>query len=269
MLPADLRQALDAAVARDTVVLASDFDGTLAPFVHDAMTARPVPGSIELLRSAARCPGVSAALVSGRDVDTLATLSGVPGESDAGPNLTLIGSHGAQSSSAQLLSRLAGGMGEGGLDEAARVRLAELDVALQEVQRRHPQSRIERKPAAVVLHTRGLREDVAEAALADAATLAERDGVHSLAGKSVLELSVVDTSKGSALRALADLVDAQAVIYFGDDVTDERAFEVLPAEQGHVTIKVGDGPTAAAHRVPGIDAVVEAIAHFVAARQNR
>lgn len=264
MLPLELRQALAAAAGADRVVLASDFDGTLAPFVQDAMSARPVPGSIDLLRAGAGCPGVTAALVSGRDVDTLRQLSGIS-EPD---EVLLIGSHGAQSSDPRLAERLAGGMGAGGLDDAARTRLTELEEALQDVADSHPGARIERKPAAVALHTRGLADDVAQPALAQAARLGERVGVHALAGKSVLELGVVDTSKGIALRALAELTGSDAVVYLGDDVTDEKAFEVLDAADGHVTVKVGDGETAAAHRVPDIDAVVEALGHFVDTRRR-
>lgn len=263
MLPSDLRAALDAAADRETVLLASDFDGTLAPFVQDAMTARAVPGAVDLLREAGACPGVTAALVSGRDVLTLGELSSVT-DSCA---ITLIGSHGAQSSDAELLARLAGGMDGDGLDDAGRARLADLDEALQEVAQRHPEARIERKPAAVALHTRGLPDEVAGPALEDAARLADRDGVHALAGKSVLELSVVDTSKGIALRGLAELTGADTVIYLGDDVTDERAFDVLPRHEGHVTVKVGDGDTAAAYRVQDIDQVVETIDYFMRARR--
>ncbi|MDO5628815.1 MAG: trehalose-phosphatase [Mobilicoccus sp.] len=175
--------------------------------------------------------------------------------------IVLIGSHGAQSSADIGVGAL--------LDEDARARLALLDTALQEVQARHPQSRIERKPAAVALHTRGLPEDVERESLADAARLGDRDGVHALAGKSVVELSVVSTSKGVALRSLARLVQASCVVYVGDDVTDEKAFAELPADEGHVTVKVGEGDTLAAYRVEDIPDVPAIIETFVRSRRDR
>ena len=254
-LPEDVRAGIARVAALDRVLLATDFDGTLAPFVENPMDASPLPGTMDLLRRAARLAGVTVALVSGRDLDTLALLSGVVDED----GIDLIGSHGAQSSRAALTS---GAL----LDAGARTRLAELDAALCEVQRRHPTARIERKPAAVALHTRGLPAEVAAAALADAAALGDREGVHALAGKSVVELGVVETSKGIALRALQRALDADAIVYLGDDVTDERAFALLPASEGHLTIKVGEGDTDACCRVDSIPAVSAVLAAFVRAR---
>lgn len=257
MLPDSLIAHLSAVAALPRVVLASDFDGTLAPFVLDPMTARPVEGAIGVLREAATLRGVRVALVSGRDVDTLRLLSGVAEEEP----IVLIGSHGAQSSLRELSP---GAL----LDESQRALLADLEGALGEVRRAHPLARIERKPAAVALHTRGLAPDAEEAALAAAVRVAdEHAGVHLLRGKSVAELGVVETSKGVALRRLGRLVAADATVYVGDDVTDERAFEALDAGRD-VTVKVGDGPTVAGHRVAGIGDVVDALRAFVAARRG-
>lgn len=257
-LPEDVRAGIARVAALDRVVLGCDFDGTLAPFVENPMDARPLPGAMDVLRRTAQLDGVTVALVSGRDVDTLRLLSGT-GEHDG---IDLVGSHGAQSSRADMTS---GAL----LDDDARARLADLDAALVDVQRRHPQARIERKPAAVALHTRGLPQDVADAALADAATLGDRPGVHALAGKSVVELGVVETSKGIALRALQRLVDADAVMYLGDDVTDEKAFALLPADEGHLTIKVGQGETRASCRVDSLPAVLAVLEEFLRARRAR
>ena len=105
-----------------------------------------------------------------------------------------------------------------------------------------------------------LPEKVATAAIAEATgAAAGLDNVHVIAGKSVLEIGVLDTSKGAALLALADHVGSTATCYLGDDRTDERAFEVLPASDGHVTIKVGAGDTVAAHRIPGTDEVLDVL----------
>jgi trehalose 6-phosphate phosphatase len=66
-------------------------------------------------------------------------------------------------------------------------------------------------------------------------------------GKDVLELAVTDADKGSAVRRLAGELGAVATLYLGDDLTDEDAFRALGA--GDVTVKIGDGETAARHRV--------------------
>jgi trehalose 6-phosphate synthase/phosphatase len=78
-------------------------------------------------------------------------------------------------------------------------------------------------------------------------------------GKDVVEVSVVTTSEGAALRrrrgtAAAELgVEKVRVLYAGDDTTDEHAFSTL--ESGDLTIKVGTGDTLASHRVPDPDAL--------------
>ena len=58
-------------------------------------------------------------------------------------------------------------------------------------------------------------------------------------GKAVLEFAVISTDKGEAVDILRDQHDASAVVFFGDDVTDEKAFRRL--RDGDVGVKVGTG----------------------------
>ena len=70
----------------------------------------------------------------------------------------------------------------------------------------------------------------------------------------------------SACLNLARARGAEATLYLGDDVTDERAFEALDPDAGDVTVKVGDGDTAAAWRVDDVADVVATLRLFVEAR---
>lgn len=247
-LPVDLQAAVETFAALDRVLVATDFDGVLAPLVDDPATSRPVAGGIDALQRLTERPGTSVAVVSGRPLGDLAALCGL----DPTGGVTLIGSHGAEPAVPLELATE--------LDDAARERLRAATAALQDVVDRHPPARVEHKPAGVVLHTRGIDAEVAAAAGAEAERVPQQvPGVHAMRGKDVVELSVLDISKGMALQALARAVDAQATLYLGDDVTDERAFAVLPAEQGHVTIKVGEGETVAAHRIAGPDDVLQVL----------
>jgi trehalose 6-phosphate phosphatase len=66
-------------------------------------------------------------------------------------------------------------------------------------------------------------------------------------GKNVLEITLTDADKGTALRRLVAESGASAAMYLGDDVTDEDGFRALGPED--LTVKIGDGPTAARYRV--------------------
>ncbi len=84
--------------------------------------------------------------------------------------------------------------------------------------------------------------------------MAQVDGAHVTRGKQVVEAAVTQTSKGRAIALLRAAGDVErAVLYLGDDVTDETVFTTL--RPGDVGIKVGDGETAAAHRVADPHAV--------------
>jgi trehalose 6-phosphate phosphatase len=238
-LAAELTAAIDEFVSAPTVLVASDFDGVLAPLVLDPMASRPLPGTVESLRGLAALSSTYAAVVSGRDLETLTQLTGL-GDSD----VTRIGSHGGESSAADAAAALT---------DDQRAELDAVIAELEEVTAVHSGAGLEHKPAAVVLHTRRMADE-ASARAAEAAALevtARHTGLHILHGKHVVEVSVVRADKGTALVALRDEVGADAVAYFGDDVTDEDAFRALGPND--LTVKVGPGDTAARFRVESVD----------------
>lgn len=248
-LPEPLSLALRSFVREDRVLLASDFDGVLAPFADDPSQVRPLPGAIAALQ-AVQVWGDAVAVVSGRHLASLTHASGLAPD---GP-ITLIGSHGAECSRPLDVDAV--------MDHAARARLAATAETLQRVADRAG-ARVEHKPSGVVLHTRGLPPARAEAASTAALTIPDRiAGVHAMRGKDVIELSVLEVSKGQALKALSSAVGADAVLYLGDDVTDETVFRALsrqPRGTRHVTVKVGPGDTAATHRIDGPPQAVEVL----------
>ena len=259
----ELRSALTAFAARPRVLVAVDFDGTLAPLVTDPLQARALHGGLEALRDAATLGGVTTAVVSGRDLATLELLTAI-GPDDG---ITLIGSHGAQTNRADR-ARRASAVGASLLDEAAAALLETLREELEAIRSRYPAVRLEHKTSAVVLHTRDVEPSAAEAATKAAHEAGRRHpGAHVTPGKEVVELSVSAASKGSALAELARASSSEATLYVGDDVTDERAFAALHPMSGDLTIKVGAGETVALHRVPDPEAVVELLKLFVEVRR--
>ncbi len=252
-LPPSLETALDEVASVERLLVATDFDGVLAPFVVDPLNARPQPGTIETLLALAAA-GDAVAVVSGRDLETLTRLTGL-GDSP----ITRIGSHGAQSSR----SAAATEPSEGERELLSRL-VAEVQTAVAE---QAPLVRLEHKPAAVVLHTRDLDEASAAAAGHIAEQATRHDGVRLLRGKGVFELSVVHADKGTALRALAEELAVDAVVYLGDDVTDEDAFAVLgPVDVG---VKVGAGETVARERVDDLRLVPAVLDGLRRRREDR
>ncbi|MDN5796434.1 MAG: trehalose-phosphatase [Intrasporangium sp.] len=257
-----LGAALEAAAGAEPLLVATDFDGVIAPFARDPMSVRPTHGVMQTLRDLAAQPRVRVALVSGRDLATLRRLSGLT-PVDA---VVLVGSHGAQSSDPSVESA----MGSASVSAEDLVRLDELESQVRAlVGARHPRARVERKAAGVVVHTRGLPDAIAGPALDEAAALGgDEPGVRVLAGKSVVELSVSAADKGTALLALSAAVHPRARVYLGDDVTDEDVF-VRFEEPTDVTVKVGAGRTAARFRVPDTDAVAALLTQLLAERSLR
>ncbi len=238
-LNAGIRSAAEQVSTYRPLLVALDFDGVLAPIVDDPSTSRMRPGSRAAIERLVQAPGVTVALVSGRRLDELTAVARPPA------GVHLVGSHGAE---------INGGAPE--LGDEARSLLARLGEAVDAVVTTHPGTRTERKPTTVVLHTRLADPDVAQhATRAVLDTAAMWDGVHSLAGKDVLELSVVQADKGTAVAALAARHGCAATFFIGDDVTDEFVLRRLgPTDLG---VKVGPGDTAARYRVAGVNEVSE------------
>ena len=240
-----LAAALDALSGRRPLLLASDYDGMLARLRDDPAAAVPEPGIGDLLARLAAVPGVTVALVSGRGVEDLQRTSGFTGP------FRWVGSHGAEF--------------DGPLTGDLAVRRDALAAGLAPLVDAVPGARLEVKPASVAVHVRPVADrDAAARLLADAAAGPGADPqLTAKPGKDVLELAVTDADKGAALLRLRDELGADGVLYLGDDVTDEDAFRAL-GDDG-LSIKVGDGETVAAHRVPDLDGVRAVLDRLVTA----
>jgi trehalose 6-phosphate phosphatase len=247
---AELSAAIDHLVETEVLLVASDFDGTIAPIVVNAWEAAAPPVVIEALARLGDLPRTHTAIVTGRSLAQLAGLGPLP------LSLVRIGSHGAEWGD-RLLAPMTPHQASV-LREARSRAVALVHDA--------PGARLEDKPTGFAVHVRAmtdrLRADALPAELARA--LADLPAVTLMHGKQVVEATVAHTSKGIALSALRDAVGATAVLFAGDDVTDETAFEVLGPND--VGVKVGEGPTAASHRVADTAAVAELLIALAAAR---
>lgn len=254
-LDADLQGALDRAADADRLLVALDFDGVLAPEVDDPDDARALPASLAALLALRELPGTTVALVSGRSLESLDRVGGMP------TAVPLVGSHGLE-------LRLSAEDAHPAVSAADAERVVALRSRLAPLVARVDGAWIEDKPAGLAVHSRLVAnpDDAAAlgAAVREAAAAADR-GLTVRDGKNVVELSVRDATKGDGLRVLAERFSPDAVLFAGDDVTDEDALAVLGPDD--VGIKVGSAPTIAPFRVVDPAAVAAVLEHLLDARR--
>jgi trehalose 6-phosphate phosphatase len=246
-IPPDLQHALTEAAQVPRLLVTSDFDGTLAPIVNNPADARPLAEAAAALVDLADLPSTAAALISGRALDTLRSLSSMPDK------VHLVGSHGAE---------FASGFSHD-IDESL---LHTIFDTLSAIAAERPGVTVERKPASVALHVRNASADDGLAALAAAREAALSWEAELTEGKAVLEFAVISTDKGEAVDILRDRHHADAVVFFGDDVTDEKAFRRL--RDSDVGVKVGPGETLAAYRISSPDDVATALEYLLDERRH-
>ena len=247
-LPADVVAALASAAATPRLLVTSDFDGTLAPIVNNPADARPLPAAATALIELADLPSTTSALISGRALEVLRSLSSMPS------TVHLVGSHGAEFDS-------------GFSHDIDLALLQTINEELAAIAKSRPGVTVERKPASVALHVRNASAVDGQAALAAAREASASWNAHATEGKAVLEFAVISTDKGEAIDILREEADATAVVFFGDDVTDEKAFRRL--RDTDVGVKVGPGDTLASYRVETPDDVAVALEFLLDARAHR
>ncbi|CAN5436977.1 hypothetical protein BH10ACT7_BH10ACT7_10520 [soil metagenome] len=254
-LPEPLVGALRELARTKRLLVALDFDGTLAPEVDDPEKARALPESRTAVLRLLAMPNTRVALVSGRALRSLEAVADLP------DSTLLVGSHGIEirldSPDTQLT-----------LDTAEMKQVDVLSTVLGEVADAVDQVWLEPKPAGFALHTRLATDHNSRVAhlVARSEATAEVAALTIREGKNVLECSVRSTTKGEAVEHLRRYTAADAVFYAGDDVTDEDAFAALTADD--VGLKSGDGPTLANFRVPGPTQVARALALLADLREG-
>lgn len=222
MIDGALEDALRSAAGCSTLLVASDYDGVLSPIVDDPSAARSHVPAVEALAEIAECSGVHAVIISGRSHEVLEVLAGAP------PSITLVGNHGAQA-----------------VDPDSTAMATAIAEAVKDLADSFDGAVVEPKLLGAAFHYRHVkRPDVAAAA---AREIGEGFGARIIEGKMVVEIVVGHGDKGSAIAHMREEWSADAVVFFGDDVTDESVFVTLGSND--VGIKVGSGPTAAHHRV--------------------
>jgi trehalose 6-phosphate phosphatase len=199
-------------------LVATDYDGTLAPIVDDPAAAVPAPGAAAALARLAAVVGTVAVITGRAAVDAVALggLHDVPG-------LIVLGHYGAQRWQAGELSAPPAPPGV----QAARDALPGLLAGHGAL----AGTAVEDKGTALAVHTRRTADPAAalERLRKPLLELAERTGLAAEPGRFVLELRPPGMDKGAALQRLAAERAARSVLFCGDDLGDLAAFGAVRA----------------------------------------
>jgi trehalose-phosphatase len=223
----------DAARSHGALLILSDFDGTLAAIAPSPGDARLAPPVRRVLARLATAPATGLAIISGRDLADLRTraelpdaiLAGCHGLVIMGPGLEFV--HLQAAECRQMLAGLA-------------TELVERLAGLRGVE-------VEPKEFGVAVHyRRAYPSDLAEVFFqVEEAREANAPHLTTRPGKKVLELVPnVPWNKGECALWIRDRWARQhsldpAVVYIGDDETDESAFQALRGKA--ITVRVGSG----------------------------
>ena len=222
-----------------TLLVALDFDGVLAPIVQDPSTSRPLPGSATAVRGLADLPATTVAMLSGRALHDLRTVSGF-----ATP-VRLVGSHGGEFDDGALE-----------LTDAQRALKDELAAAVRGVVDGEPGVRLESKPAGIVVHVRGADPAVAERVLD-----AVRPGRRSCRASSRRRARPCwrwRWCRSARVRRSTRCARAWALTRCCSSATTSRTRRRSPGcGRGTSGVKVGEGETAAEYRVSAPEDVTE------------
>ena len=251
-----LRDALGVLAGTPRLLVALDFDGTLAPEVDEPEDARATPEARAAVERLIALPDTRVAMVSGRSLKSLEQVA------PFGDRVLLVGSHGIELRLDEPDDVIA-------LDADEREQLVVMQEVLTQVADSLDDVWIEPKPAGFALHTRVASDRRSRVAhlVALQELRAETPDATVRLGKNVVEFSVRSTTKGEAVEHLRRYTKATAVLFAGDDVTDEDAFVALGP--GDLGLKSGTGETAADHRVPGPAEVAAALALLATLRAAR
>lgn len=205
------------------MLLAFDFDGTLAPIVADRSAARMRRRTRRLL--AELCALYPCAVISGRRRDDLLeTLEGLPVRH-------AIGNH---------------GLDPDAVPAGLAVEIAAARRALERALADRQGVSIEDKTYSLAIHYRRAGDRQGARRAIEQALRGLKDSLRILPGKLVYDVvSLEAPHKGAALRRLVAAERAEHAIYLGDDATDEDVFRTADPARA-LTVRVGRSLNSAA-----------------------
>jgi trehalose-phosphatase len=237
-----------------SILLMTDYDGTLTPIVDDPADAVLAEQTRQDLLRVARSPRGSVAVISGRALEDLRTRVAI-GEA------IYAGCHGLEIAGEDLSFRHPEAIAQQGMLSAVNECLLHRAPMVAGM-------RVESKGLAVAVHYRHVAPDEVRRVEIELARAIREQGsrLKIFHGRKVIEvLPQVAWTKGECAQWIQERVQPTLPgrtlwLYLGDDWTDEHAFEVLSGQA--LTIRVGDAVPAskAAYRLHDVSEVHQLLA---------
>jgi trehalose 6-phosphate phosphatase len=214
-------QALEAIInSPSDTLIATDFDGTLAPIVDDPGQAYADPGAVAALGRLGQYVG-RVVVITGRAAHAAVELGGFREVAGLG-SMIVLGQYGVERWNA-----VDGEYAIPSVPPQIRKVAEELPQVLNSVGLAGV--RIENKGRAIAVHTRLLPDPQGALVRLEAPLreLAARYGLVVQPGKKVWEIRAPGMDKGVALRSIVDETSARQVVFAGDDLGDLAAFRAV------------------------------------------
>ncbi len=245
MIEPRLQDELRRIAASPILLVGCDFDGTLAAIAPTPDLAEVDRESLAALTRLSNLESTHVAVLTGRSRDDVARkLGGVQG-------FTLVGGHGAESDD---------------VAQPDRGMLDELRETMARIGSRFVGALVEVKRTGVAMHYRNVEPAAHGDFRAEVHAAAARLGCPLVRdGLMVVETGVVKADKGMALRSLVQRLNAHAVLFIGDDATDEDAFAALRPQD--VGVRVGSAESVAEFSVRDPVVVRQVLASLAAERE--
>ncbi|WJL95822.1 trehalose-phosphatase [Microbacterium sp. ET2] len=238
-------EEIDRLAATPRLLVALDFDGTLAPLLDEPMDARMTDDAREAVLALTAAPETIVAFVSGRSLHDLRVI----GEHEDDSPILLAGSHGAEFwSPGGGAAATPDDAGDKELRDRLRAEAEGITADLDGVW-------VEPKTFGFAVHSRLATPGDADRArdTIDGMVVHEAPHWRRRTGHNIVEYAFRHEGKDTAVAALRERTGATAVLFAGDDVTDEDALRSLG--EGDLGVHVGAGETAATISVPDIPAL--------------
>jgi trehalose 6-phosphate phosphatase len=222
------------------MLIALDFDGTIAPIVPHPDDAELLPEARPVLNALAARPDTEIALISGRSLQDLKRRVQMPG-------VYYAGNHGIEIHGPDLDDVV-----PGAFDLVPRVQRS--FNALQDAVGDIPGIFIENKELSLSVHYRMVDDPALQSRIEESVRGVfneDASGLRLTTGKRVLEVRPdIDWHKGKALLYIIEQLEQvrgakMLPMFVGDDKTDEDGFAVLPPDGAGVLVGPADALTAA------------------------